>query len=75
LSRFWSSSLAAAFTNRTWAGPDNPTGKYRVLVVIRWYTPGSSSAIQGQVKLRDAYYESKWNGNAVISPDFCLQDY
>ncbi len=68
-------NLAAAFANRTWAGPADPTGKYRVLVVIRWYTPGSTSAIQGQVKLRDTYYESKWNGHAIISPDFCLQDY
>jgi len=68
-------NLAAAFTNRTWVGPSDPTGKYRVLVVIRWYAPGSTSAIEGQVKLGDSYYESKWNGFAIISPDFCLQDY
>ena len=68
-------NLAAAFTNRTWVGPADPTGKYRILIVIRWYTPGSTSSIQGQVKLRDLYYESKWNGNAVISQDYCLQDY
>jgi hypothetical protein len=68
-------NLAAPFVNRTWAAPANPTGKYRIQLVIRWYTPGSSTTIDGHVKLRDAYYESKWNGNALISSGFCLQDY
>lgn len=66
---------AAPFANRTWTAPATPTGKYRVLLVIRWYTPGSSSTIQGQVKLRDSFYESKWNGYTHISEGFCLQDY
>jgi hypothetical protein len=68
-------NLAAAFANRVWPAPADPTGRYRVLIVIRWYAPGSSSVIEGQVKLRDAFYQSTWNGNSVISPDFCLQDY
>ena len=43
--------------------------------MIRWYAPGSSSTIGGQVKLLDQNYESKWNGHAVISQGDCLQDY
>jgi hypothetical protein len=68
-------NLAAPFTDRTWVGPAVPTGRYRILVVIRWYAPGSTSTIGGQMKLLDQNYESKWNGHAVISQGDCLQDY
>lgn len=70
-------NLAAAFTDGTWAASATPSGRYRIILVIRWYTPGSTTAMGGQVKLFDVNYESKWNGNMNINPGEadCLQDY
>jgi len=68
-------NLAAPFADRSWQAPPDPTGKYRVVIVVRWYVPGSTTAIAGQVKLRDGFYESRWNGHSIVSPDWCLQDY
>jgi len=68
-------NLAASFANRSWVAPADPSGRYRLLVVIRWYTPGGSSTIEGQVKVRDQYYKLTWNGNPVLGDGSCLQDY
>jgi hypothetical protein len=68
-------NLAASFADGSWTGPSDPSGKYRLVVVIRWYSPGSSTAIQGQAKVIDSYYESTWNGASYVNESFCLQDY
>jgi hypothetical protein len=48
--------------------------QYRVLAVIRWYKPGTTSVVQGSTKLRYVYYRVAQGGPQGVEQDRCLPE-
>jgi hypothetical protein len=69
-----SGAAANGFTSRTWNAPDpNPTGYYKVRLVLRW--KDSHDMVVGTIKVEYDYYQRKWNGTNSPNNHYCLQDW
>jgi hypothetical protein len=55
------------FGSRTWIAPKNKNVQWRVQIVMRWYKPGSSTTVQGQVKLMDEFQITVFPPNPNIT--------
>ena len=66
---------ADAFVRRAWVAPENPTGFYRVRIVIFWYAPGSQTNVEGKAVVEYDWYKAKWSGNFYVNENHCLPDY
>lgn len=64
---------AARFPLRSWLNPIEADYHFRVLVVIRWYKPGSTE-ILGKTKQRYQYYAVNWTGPSFVEQDRCLPE-
>jgi hypothetical protein len=61
-----SNSIAADdFTWRTWFAPQNPTGAFKVRIVIFWYAPGTQTTKEGKVVVEYDWYRLKEMGNPI----------
>lgn len=63
------------FSRRTWNAPENPTGYFKVRVLMRWRSGGASSSIIGNAKVEYDHYTGKWYGNSDYRMDHCIQDW
>ena len=63
------------FTRRAWFASENPSGRYRVMIRIYWYAPGSQTNVQGTVLIRYEWYKAKWSGNFYVNQNWCNEDY
>lgn len=63
------------FARRSWIAPENPTGHYRVLIIIKWVKPSTATQTWGTARIRYEWYKAKWKGNSYVNPDTCLPDY
>jgi hypothetical protein len=63
-----------SFSARTWMAPDpNPTGWFKVRILLRWKNAAGSTV--GNAKVEYDYYQGKWNGFTDHRNDYCLQDW
>jgi hypothetical protein len=65
----------SSFARRTWIAPEHPTGRFRVRIVIYWYTHSSRTHVTGKTVIEYDYYKAKWNGNSQPHTEYCLEDY
>lgn len=65
---------AAGFGKKSWLVPFDLGYQYRVLSVIRWYKPGTSSVVAGSSKLRYVYYQVLLGGPQGVEQDRCLPE-
>jgi hypothetical protein len=65
---------APIFGKKSWLVPFELGYHYRVLSVIRWYKPGTSSVVQGSTKLRYVYYRVLQGGPQGVEQDRCLPE-
>jgi hypothetical protein len=63
---------AATFPRRSWLVPFDQFYHYRVLVIIRWFKPGSKTVVQGLTKQRYVYYLPEFDGPLPVEQDRCL---
>lgn len=67
-------SYATSFTTRTWYASDpNPTGWFKVRILLRWRN--SAGNIVGTAKVEYDYYQRKWGTSTSPSVDYCIQDW
>jgi hypothetical protein len=65
----------AAFTDRGYLVQADKDYHFRTLVVIQWYEKGSSTAVDGFVRLRTEYYRSVAGGSNRQDMLRCLPEY
>ena len=58
------------FTRRKWSAPTNPTGRFQVLVELRWWYQG---AVEGFVRAQYEWYLAKWKTQSYENNEYCLQ--
>jgi len=65
---------ATIFGKKSWLVPFELDYQYRVLSIIRWYKPGTTSVVQGSTKLRYVYYSVLQGGPQGVEQDRCLPE-
>ncbi len=60
------------FTRRTWQAPESPSGRFQVLVELRFWYQGS---VEGFVRAQYEWYKAKWSSDYYVNNEYCLQDY
>jgi len=67
-------AAADDFNMRTWLAPTNPSGGYKVRIVMFWYVPGSQTSVEGKVVVEYDWYRSHLKGDAAnwyLTEDYC----
>jgi len=60
------------FSRRTWMAPENPTGRHKVWIEMRWWYQG---AVEGFARVEIDNYKRLWSGNVDYTTEYCLQDW
>ncbi|MEO7119222.1 MAG: hypothetical protein ABIZ34_09660, partial [Candidatus Limnocylindrales bacterium] len=63
---------ANGFSRRPWVAGENPSGRFRVLIEIRWWHNGS---IEGSVRERLQWYKQKGSMSTFEGMGYCNPNY
>jgi hypothetical protein len=63
----------SGFSWRTWTAPENPTGWFKVRLLLWW--KNAAGTVVGKQKIEYDHYQGKWSGNNDHRSEYCLQDW
>jgi hypothetical protein len=60
------------YKRESWTAPENPNGRFRVAVEMRWWHHGS---VEGKVRILYEWYKAKHGSDTSVSMGYCLEEY
>lgn len=60
------------FSRRTWNAPENPTGRFKMWIEMRWLRNGN---VEGIARVEYDWYKQLWNGNSYTAQDYCYNNF